>query len=186
MRCTACAAPLSRGLLLCPSCGQRVASSGQRGGPTVILADPGPSVHERRRTTGTPNESEKQKALAGLERRALAFMVDLLVLCPLAVIGRHMGPGASIGAAFLYFSLCEASSWQGTIGKRVLGLQVTDLSGEQLRFGRTSMRFFGKLLAIAPAGLGLLVASRTMHRQTLHDLIASTLVVERGTSSRSD
>ena len=48
---------------------------------------------------------------------------------------------------WLYYGvlLGEPSSWQATIGKMALGLQVTDLEGHRISFGRASGRlFFGK------------------------------------------
>ncbi|HSU69209.1 MAG TPA: RDD family protein, partial [Tepidisphaeraceae bacterium] len=37
---------------------------------------------------------------------------------------------------WLYFALMESSSWQGTVGKKICGLVVTDLSGGRISFGR--------------------------------------------------
>src|SRR5580704_11322716 len=44
--------------------------------------------------------------------------------------------------AWLYWGLMESSSWQATLGKKALGLTVTDLEGKRPTFGRTSGRFF--------------------------------------------
>jgi len=44
-----------------------------------------------------------------------------------------------------YFALCEASPWQGSVGKRVLGLKVVSRSGDRLgllqAFGRNALKF---------------------------------------------
>ena len=46
----------------------------------------------------------------------------------------------------LYFAICESSRWQSTIGKRLLGLRVHDMSGDRLPFRKTLMRALLKFL----------------------------------------
>lgn len=46
----------------------------------------------------------------------------------------------------LYFSLLESSRWQATLGKRRLGLRVTDMGGNRLSFGRAVVRTTLKFL----------------------------------------
>jgi len=77
--------------------------------------------------------------------------------------------------AWLYFAGLESSAWQATIGKRLLRLVVTDLSGQRIGFGRATGRYFGKLLIVI-GGWFILFTGR---KQALHDLMASTLVVRR-------
>ena len=43
---------------------------------------------------------------------------------------------------WLYYSLTESSVWQGTVGKKAMGLMVTDLDGRRVTFGRATGRFF--------------------------------------------
>jgi len=43
---------------------------------------------------------------------------------------------------WLYEALLTSSSWQGTIGKRVLRLKVVDEAGNRIGFGRATGRFF--------------------------------------------
>ncbi|MDQ6646379.1 MAG: RDD family protein, partial [Pseudomonadota bacterium] len=46
--------------------------------------------------------------------------------------------------AWLYFAICESSSWQATIGKLALGIRVTDLHGERISFPRALGRYPAK------------------------------------------
>ena len=46
----------------------------------------------------------------------------------------------------LYFTICESSRWQGTLGKRLLGLRVQDKTGNRLPFRKTLLRAFLKFL----------------------------------------
>jgi len=55
----------------------------------------------------------------------------------------------------LYFSLCEASAGQGTLGKRMLGLRVSQLSGERAPWKQTLLRAALKFL---PWEMGHLLA----------------------------
>jgi uncharacterized RDD family membrane protein YckC len=80
---------------------------------------------------------------------------------------------------WLYWALLESSSWQATIGKRLLGLYVTDLQGKRLSFARASGRFFGKIISELTIGIGFLMAGFTPKKQALHDMIAQCLVLKR-------
>jgi uncharacterized RDD family membrane protein YckC len=81
---------------------------------------------------------------------------------------------------WLYYAYCESSSWQGTLGKKALGLIVTDLDGRPITFGRASGRFFGRFVTqLIPLGIGYMLAGFTVKKQALHDMIASCLVLRR-------
>jgi len=88
--------------------------------------------------------------------------------------------------AWLYWGLMESSSWQATLGKKALGLTVTDLEGRRATFGRTSGRFFAGRGAGAFPYLGPLYymiscicAGFTDKKQALHDMIAGCLVIRK-------
>ena len=107
---------------------------------------------------------------------------------------------------WLYFAWSEQSKWQATLGKRVFGLIVTDTQGERMGFGRallrtvikllpwelshltvnlpTSMMFdpdpqfrFGFLVVFALLVLYPALILFTHRHQSLHDLIAKTIVL---------
>ena len=65
-----------------------------------------------------------------------------------------------------------------TIGKRVLGLQVVDLSGQRVTFKRATGRFFGKILS-SPLCFGFIMAAFTEKKQALHDILAGCLVIKK-------
>ncbi|MDX6382521.1 MAG: hypothetical protein QOK48_94 [Blastocatellia bacterium] len=85
--------------------------------------------------------------------------------------------GASILLGWLYSSLLESSSWQGTVGKKVVGLRVTDLDGNRISFGKATGRYFGKILSGMICLVGFFMAAFTEKRQALHDMLANTLVL---------
>ncbi len=80
---------------------------------------------------------------------------------------------------WLYYAFLESSTWQGTLGKKALGLYVTDLSGMRISFGRASGRFFARIISALTLGIGYLMIAFTEKKQALHDMIAGTLVLRR-------
>jgi uncharacterized RDD family membrane protein YckC len=92
----------------------------------------------------------------------------ILLVIPLILVG-----------AWLYEALTTSSSWQGTVGKRVLRLKVTDLAGNRVSFGRATGRFFSKLISqMLLSNLVYIVVAFTDRKQGLHDFIAGTLVMK--------
>jgi uncharacterized RDD family membrane protein YckC len=92
-----------------------------------------------------------------------------------AVLGGLLG----LGSYWLYFALFESSAKQSTLGKRVLGLYVTDLAGQRISFARATGRHFAKLISSATLLIGYIMAGFTEKKQALHDMIAGTLVMRR-------
>ena len=56
----------------------------------------------------------------------------------------------------LYFSLLESSAWQATLGKRLLGLVVTDPEGKRIAVIRAIGRFYAKWIYLVPLGIGFI------------------------------
>ncbi len=83
----------------------------------------------------------------------------------------------SICMNWLYHALMESSSWQATVGKRALGIKVTDMDGQRISFMRASGRHFGKILSGLIFSIGYIMAGFTAKKQALHDMLAGTLVV---------
>ncbi|MFZ0638589.1 MAG: RDD family protein [Candidatus Acidiferrales bacterium] len=87
---------------------------------------------------------------------------------------------ATITGAWLYYACMESSRFQGTLGKMVLGLVVTDLQAQPVSFGRASGRFFAKLITgLIPFCIGYIMAGFTAKKQALHDMIAGCLVLRK-------
>lgn len=79
---------------------------------------------------------------------------------------------------WLYFTLMESSRYQGTIGKRLLGLRVVDMQGEPVSFVRATGRHFAKFLSALILMIGFLMVGFTSRKQGLHDKIAGCLVIK--------
>ena len=78
---------------------------------------------------------------------------------------------------WLYEALLTSSSWQGTIGKRVLRLKVVDEAGNRIGFGRATGRFFAKILSSMFFCIGFIMIGFTERKTGLHDLLAGTRVL---------
>ncbi len=134
---------------------------------------------------------------AGFWRRLAAFIVDVPVLMFLGfaaglimgfAFGFHgvssgghgpLGNVAGVVTGWLYFSLMESSSTQGTLGKMALGIKVTDTSGDPISFVRATARHFSKILSAVFLMIGYLMTGFTAKKQGLHDMIAGCLVVKK-------
>ena len=77
-------------------------------------------------------------------------------------------------ASWLYWALMECSPWQATLGKKMFGLEVTDLEGRRISFLRATGRYFGKIIVV-----GFIMIPFTEKKQALHDMIAGCLVVKK-------
>jgi len=95
-------------------------------------------------------------------------------------IGFLLGVAVIILAlVWLYHAGLEASAMQGTLGKRMSGIKVTNQSGKRCNLGQTSIRFISKLLSAILLGAGFVMIAFTRHKQGLHDIIADSLVIKR-------
>ncbi|MGI6523942.1 MAG: RDD family protein [Bdellovibrionota bacterium] len=79
----------------------------------------------------------------------------------------------------LYGAIAEASPSRSTLGKSLLGIYVTDLTGLRCNFATTLLRNLAKILSILSLFIGCLLSFRNKDRQTFHDLISGCKVVKR-------
>jgi uncharacterized RDD family membrane protein YckC len=153
---------------------------------------------------------------AGFGKRLVAFILDVIIggilggfFAVLAAILYGMSDGvaaksqeeiilasANLGMLvslivnWLYFAGMEASSSQATLGKKYLGLYVADTDGDPIGFGRATIRYIGKNVALLllPLGplilvvgslMGYMLAAFTPDSRALHDYIGGTVVLEQ-------
>jgi len=152
--------------------------------PSVCIAQPAPVIIPSAR-------------YAGFWRRFTATVVDGLVLfvpgycISFSISYFFRGDLISVLLSFflqnlfgillgwVYNAAMESSTMQGTLGKKALGIKVTDLSGNPVSFDRASGRYFGKYLSILFLGFGYFMIVFTDKKQGLHDRLAGCLVVQR-------
>ncbi|QSJ17517.1 RDD family protein [Nostoc sp. UHCC 0702] len=95
---------------------------------------------------------------ASFFKRFIASSIDgiILIIFNAIALGREPNEVATFQAGmyyilgiiinWLYFALLESSSIQGTFGKKILGIAVTDTHGNKISFGRATARYFGKVI----------------------------------------
>ncbi|MEO8000974.1 MAG: RDD family protein [Arenimonas sp.] len=75
-----------------------------------------------------------------------------------------------------YFSVMESSRHQATIGKRMVGIKVTNAKGEPIGLPQSIGRFLASSLSWFTMNLGHALAAWTPERRALHDYLADTRV----------
>ena len=127
---------------------------------------------------------EKRVVYASFGLRLGAYILDTIILSIPTIAINVANRGAMITnlcinlvIGWLYYTLQESGAMQATLGKKAVGIKVTDMNGERISFGIANGRYFGKFLS----GLILLIGYFMMlgddKHQTLHDKLAGTLVV---------
>ena len=134
---------------------------------------------------------------AGFWKRLASFIIDAIILAIVTVIIRAIllpaFPNRGAGFAFfllfsgpiclifgwVYYALMESSRVQATLGKMALGIKVTDMQEKRLSFGKSTGRYFAKILSAIILCIGFLMIIWTKKKQGLHDMLAKTLVVNK-------
>ncbi|MFF2484384.1 RDD family protein [Paenibacillus sp. NPDC058071] len=145
---------------------------------------------------------------AGFWKRFCAFMIDTFVLYAILAVssviilfligvavdqeemGRTIPPvvrvlgfilafGILLVPVWLYFALMESSPKQATLGKMALGIIVVNKDMERITFKRATGRFFSRYLTEMTFSVGYIMAAFSKEKQALHDMVASTYVVNK-------
>ncbi len=205
MYCTNCGAGLAQGAAFCSVCGQTTGGTAPRvaGVPVAGTGVPGQAWAA---VPARPYAGFWLRFVASLIDGViigvgfLAIIVVLVMATGLEPALSRVRPGEEIGEAFalvgiaflfavfaigfvgqwLYFAMMESSSSQATLGKRALGIQVTDMMGQRTSFARASGRHFAKIISgLIPFMIGYIVAGFTEKKQAVHDMIAGCLVLRK-------
>lgn len=132
---------------------------------------------------------------ASFDQRLLASVIDyffltlayalLILLCYIVVNDKAQRIMLALSglpliplAKFIYGSLTEASEKQGTIGKRLLNIKVTDMEGGRISLANSFGRNGAKVFSVVTLFIGYLYSFLNRKQQCLHDLIANTLVIK--------
>ena len=141
--------------------------------------------------------------LASLEQRAVALILDIVVLASclllfftagaLQALFRSDSGDEDLSDAVVYTWIVTTLvwllfvpvyyivlwAWRGqTIGKMATHIQVVQDDGSDLTLGRAVLRFVAYIASALPLSIGLAMAFFDSDRRALHDRIAHTLVVE--------
>ena len=136
-------------------------------------------------------------ARAGHLRRLLAGLIDLALALVLTLFAWGIAielewvkpQDSDVRDAWLLLAVVSIlgavsaastrSARQATLGKRLMGLVVTDLDGQRIGFWRGYRRFLAKFFSYWLGLLGWLPMFFGQQRRTLHDRLAGTRVLRR-------
>jgi len=141
--------------------------------------------------------TEIKKSYGGFWKRVIAYLIDAFIIAfPVTMIFGTVIPEVlktenvevttvtvsmpqiiMLVASWVYFAGLESSAWQATIGKKMLGMKVTDAEGERINFVKASIRYVSKILSSFILMIGFIMVAFTTKKQGLHDFIAGTTVV---------
>ncbi len=124
-------------------------------------------------------ERTQELIIAKVGTRFLAMIIDaLILLVPAIFIGLVIPLAGGIVLTFLYKAIFEASVLQATPGKRVMNLIVTDIDGKRISVSASFIRCAVSIVSGIMLCIGHIIAFFTQKNQTVHDLIANTMVLK--------
>lgn len=195
MFCPSCGKRPPHDATFCPWCGKALPENVAAGHKPSQQPHQQQAAATEAQHASAPETAQAFAGHAGFWKRFLAWCIDYplamilvavisfvegFVLELLDVSGERIADLAfalGIALPWLYFALFQSSAWQATPGKLALGVKVTDMNGERIRFLRATGRYFGKYLSALLLLFGFIMAGFTPQKQALHDLMARTLVV---------
>lgn len=115
---------------------------------------------------------------ASFSRRLLAVFIDTMILLIPCMAANWLVPFVGSFLILLFYTpVLESSELQATFGKNCMGIQVVSVEGSQISFKTACIRLVCKLFSYAIFCIGHFLALFTEKKQTLHDLLADTVVV---------
>lgn len=182
-KCISCGAEYSEGTKFCPKEGSPVIAEAYRSDSSLSQS----------------NRLNTSTQYGGFWDRVGAWLIDnAVLLVPILLVDllqrftlsqyyywysdegmRTIDFFLNVMVGWAYFATLHSSSWQATVGKRVIGLKVVDEHGSRLSFGRATGRFFAAFLSGLILGIGFMMVGWTEKKQGLHDMIAKTFVIKK-------
>ena len=129
---------------------------------------------------------------AGFSRRFWAFVIDRICIWFILYViwgysrDFHMYNVKSLFSLdtlwlelmmMAYFVICETSSWQGTLGKHLLGMKVVTEKYQKLTVADAILRYLSKYLSTFVFLLGYIWIMFDPKKQGWHDKLAGTYVI---------
>ena len=125
------------------------------------------------------NTQDPSVSYASIDKRFLALLIDgLILVIPCGVAGRVLPYAGGVIVALLYSPILESSKVQATVGKYLMGIQVVDQNGGRIFFSTGIVRYLMKIVSSMMCFLGYVLALFSERKQTLHDLVAGTVVID--------
>lgn len=174
----------------CPKCGRMIDSSATNCPYCNYNFE---SMNNFFQKVNDDNYIENEK-YAGFIKRLVAGMFDIFLIAAityllLILIDKFLMP---INKTNIYISLiiflplyilynagCERTAWQGSIGKLIMDIAVTDEYENPITFPVALKRNLAKILNILTFGIGFIFSAAPPKKQAFNDKIANTYVVNK-------
>lgn len=115
---------------------------------------------------------------ASLGIRFVAFFIDVLILLiPGGLLHFGIPFFGPVVVGLFYYPVLHASAMQATLGKKLMGIKVTDAHGQPLTLPMAILRYFVATASSCLFFVGHLLALFSEKRQAVHDLVADSVVV---------
>ena len=135
------------------------------------------------------NTAIESYSYAGFWRRVGAYIIDCLVLA-LPIYGLlylfnsllasqyvYLEQAINIGLWCLYYTYCESSDMQATLGKKALNMKVIGADGNKLSPAKALFRYLGLFPAMMILFIGIIMIVFTEKKQGLHDKLVKAYVI---------
>ncbi|MGG7622206.1 RDD family protein [Bacillus coreaensis] len=164
MFCTNCGSKVINESKFCPYCGQKI---------LLKSSERNKSVQQIR--------IEKIYPHAGFWLRFWAYVFDCILIGVPSILlvlnNQSFGIFTFLGGLLYYVGL-ESSPLQGTLGKKMCGIIVTDDQGNRITAGKAFGRFFARYISSITI-IGFPMAGWTENKQGLHDKMTKCFVIKR-------
>lgn len=191
--CSKCGCSSMQSMRICPECGNRVFSDTQ----STIRSG---QLHKQ-----NTHQNIAFANYAGFWERGAAYLIDICIIyiflflfgffVGLALIssGQSLSSPSIVNsftlieivAPLIYFCILESGPSKATIGKRLMGIHVQTTHMLRISVGQALGRQLGRLVSTILLFSGYLIQPFTAKKQTLHDLMAGTVVVRDGSRQHS-
>jgi uncharacterized RDD family membrane protein YckC len=154
------------------------------------------------------NEIKISYKHAGFGKRALAYFIDIAPVVLITIwfimpdligeieialetgetIDDNLASTFSWTILMIWIGICiagENSKWQASPGKKIVGIKVIDLDGSKPNQNQVIFRNMAKILSTLVFNAGYFWAIFDIQKQTWHDKIAKTFVVDDSTPRQS-
>jgi uncharacterized RDD family membrane protein YckC len=162
------------------------------------VSSPGDRTRIENVSTPNYNAPNKEQSYASFGERLGAIIIDAIVLFVIFTLMAFIAAAyidnnyyvdkdevygimyfVFIVFSWLYFAISESSKYQGTLGKRLVKIEVTDMGGNRISFGQATGRYLGKIISQLILYIGYLMVLWTDKKQALHDQMSGCLVLKK-------
>lgn len=176
--CSKCGIKLEKEDTFCSKCGKKVSE--------YPIGEEISRIETRSSRLGKQYRSQKEMIYAKFWQRIGATIIDLTLwiafsfsIILLLPIDEEFLTITGFVISWMYYALLDSSSWQGTIGKKMMGILVCDSEGNRISFLRATFRYFFHIFSALILYIGFLMVIFTNKKQSLHDMMTSCIVVKK-------